>query len=108
MAHDEVRLASAGQPEGEDVVAALDEGAFAERRQDLRDLRRQARLRFERGERLLGGQVASRAEVALDAAAAALLDFELGEVVEVLPEGPAFALGLRARSPRRSARTSAA
>lgn len=81
-----MRLASARQPEREDVVAALDEAAFAERRQHLRDLRRQARPR-ERREGLLRRQIGGL-EKALRAPAAALVHLELGKVMKILAEGP--------------------
>ena len=89
---DQVGLASPRQSKGEQIVATLDEPAFAERRQHLRDLGRQARAR-EGPERLLGQQVRFL-EVPLDSAPASLVDLELGEVMEVLPERPTFALGL--------------
>src|SRR5690606_17223142 len=60
--------------------------------QGLRDLRRQLRP-LQRGERLLARQV-RLVEEALDPATTTLVDLELGEVVQVPPEGPAFALGL--------------
>jgi hypothetical protein len=89
---DEMSFTSPGQAEREDVVAALDECAFAECRQQLRDLRWQPRAR-ERRERLLGRTV-GRLEEPLGAPATSLVDLELGEMVKILTEGPPFALGL--------------
>jgi hypothetical protein len=89
---DEVRLASAGQSEGQDVVASLDEASLAEGGQGLRDPWGQLRA-LQGSERLLAREVGV-VEEALDPATTALVELELGEVVQVSPERPALVLGL--------------
>ena len=87
---DEVGLAATRQAERQEVVAAIDEAAFAERGELLGDLDRQTGS-VERGQGLVGQQVGVL-EVAFDPATAPLVDFELDEVVQVALERPAFTL----------------
>jgi hypothetical protein len=93
MAADEMRLAATGEPEGEHVLAALEEAALAERGHDLGHLGGQPALEGRQG--LLARQ-RGVLEVAVDAPPSTLLDLKLREVVQVLLERPALALGLGA------------
>jgi len=86
----EVGLAAAGQSEREEIVAALNEPALAQRRQLLDDLGRNAGS-IECGEGLVQGEVGVL-ELARDATTAALESLELDEV-QVALERPGLAHG---------------
>src|SRR5205823_15114087 len=83
---DDVCLAAAWQAEGEQILAPLDEAPLAESRRLLLHLGGDLGA-IEGGERLLARQLGELL-MARDTAATALLDFELGEMVQVLAEGP--------------------
>jgi hypothetical protein len=92
MAQTRCVLPRPGQAEGEQILAPLDEAPLAESGQLLLHLGRHLGA-IEGGEGLLARQLGELL-MALDAATTALLDFELGQMVQVLAEGPPLALGL--------------
>ena len=103
----QVGLATSRQPEGQDVVGALDEVALAQRREQpaapwprSRFSSSVARVFSERQARGLQGP--------FDPPAAPLLDLGLGELVQVVAEAPALPLAERAPAPRTAGQRTAA